>query len=382
MIKILHTGDIHLDSPFSQLDPKRAEIRRNELRAAFTSMMTYARCENVDAVLIAGDLFDHDFVTRETMSLIIHEFGKLKCPVIISPGNHDCVSDKSVWKKKIFPENTYIFTEEELSSFDFPDIGLAVYGWAFEKPFMKENPLSGKTVDNTERINVLCAHCDLTSPLSSSCPVSVQKLQDFGADYYALGHIHNPDGTPLPESIAYCGCLEGRSFDELGPKGCLLIEADKIGNHAVIKKTKLRFSKRRYECGALSVDGASTTHEIKEKIADFISEKKYGNDTLLRLTLTGNVDEALVVNISELEMSAPRLFALKINDETSPMWNASTLRSDPTVRGEFYRLLEPALSSEDPHEKRLASAALRYGLAALCGEDVTGDLPSGISEFM
>lgn len=142
----------------------------------------------------------------------------------------------------------------------------------------------------------------------------------------------------------------------------------------------MRFSKRRYERDTLPVDGASTTHEIKEKIAELISERRYSNDTLLRLTLKGNVDESLVINTSELEMSAPRLFALKIIDETSPLWNESALKIDPTIRGEFYRLLEPMLTSENPAEKKLGSAALRYGLAALAGESVTGDLPSGIGD--
>ena len=70
MIKIMHTGDIHLDSPFSSLTSRQAEVRRNELRAAFTSMMTYAKMNNTDLLLIAGDVFDAEYVTRETVSLL------------------------------------------------------------------------------------------------------------------------------------------------------------------------------------------------------------------------------------------------------------------------------------------------------------------------
>lgn len=57
MVKIMHTGDIHLDSPFSSLTSRQAEVRRNELRAAFTSMMTYAKMNNTDLLLIAGRRF-------------------------------------------------------------------------------------------------------------------------------------------------------------------------------------------------------------------------------------------------------------------------------------------------------------------------------------
>jgi len=118
MLKILHTGDIHLDCPFSSLDTRQAEIRRNELRAAFTSMMMYARMNQVNLMLIAGDLFDNRYVTRETIALLKSEFEKMSCPIVITPGNHDCAGEKSIWRKNVFPPNVHIFTEETLNLID------------------------------------------------------------------------------------------------------------------------------------------------------------------------------------------------------------------------------------------------------------------------
>lgn len=373
MIKILHSGDIHLDSPFSQLPPDKAEVRKNELRGTFTSLMTFARTENIDLMLIAGDFFDNDFVTRETLALIISEIGKLKCPVVISPGNHDFAREGSVWKKDIFPKNTFIFTSDKLSSFEFPEIGVRVYGWAFTDPAMRQNPLAGHRAERDGLINVLCAHCDLIAPVGPSCPVSVRELEEFGADYNALGHIHNPDEEGVfPKNVMYCGCLESRSYDETGPKGAVLCTIERDGGGAVrVSPQRIRFSKRRYENMTLAVDGASTNYELKEKIAGLISERKLGADTLLRVTLTGNVDESLVVNVGELERSTDRLFSLTVRDETVPLLNASSLASDPTVRGEVYRLLLPLITSDDPEERARGSAALRYSLAALAGESVT-----------
>ena len=62
--------------------------------------------------------------------------------------------------------------------------------------------------------------------------------------------------------------------------------------------------------------------------------------------------------------------SLKIEDATSPVLDADTLRRDPTVRGEFYRLLESALNDEDEKTRETAAAALRAGLSALAGESV------------
>ena len=63
MPKILHIGDIHLDSPFSLFDVEKSQARRQELRGTFTSIMMYAKLKNADIVLICGDLFDSEFVT-------------------------------------------------------------------------------------------------------------------------------------------------------------------------------------------------------------------------------------------------------------------------------------------------------------------------------
>ena len=369
MIKILHTGDVHLDSPFSGLDPTSAEVRRNELRAAFTSMFHYARTEKVDMILIAGDLFDAGFVTRETLALITREAANTPCPIIVSPGNHDSVSESSVWRRGIFPPNVHIFTKGELEHFDFPSLNVRVWGWAFTSPKMEASPLTGKSVrdvkDGEGMINILCAHGDLTSARSTSCPLTVREIEQFGAHYAALGHIHNP--MEYTDRIAYCGCPEGRSFDETGHKGALVVAID--GDS--ISTQKVRFSKRRYENDTLSVNGASSNGELREMIAEYITEKRYGDDTILRLTLTGAVDPAFTPGVAVLEENPPRVFKLKIVDGTTPELSADELRRDPTVRGEFYRLLESRLTSDDPEERATAAAALRAGLAALAGEAVT-----------
>jgi len=368
MLKILHTGDIHLDSPFSGLDPVTAEVRRNELRAAFTSLFHYAKVEKVDLILIAGDLFDSEFVTRETVALINREASAASCPIVISPGNHDSVSGAGVWKRGVFPDNVHIFTEDSLEYFDFPELDARVWGWAFTSKFMDSCPLTGKSIRDGEgnvRYKILCAHGDLVTSGSTSCPMKMSDLVSFGADYAALGHVHNP--VEYSDRVAYCGCLEGRSFDETGHKGALLVTLDGKS----ITTEKVRFSKRRYENDEVRVDGAASNGELREMITRHITDNHYGDDTVLRLTLKGEVDPSFTVNKLFLETDAPRVFSLKIIDKTSPMLDAESLRRDPTVRGEFYRLLEKDLLSDDEKTRSTAAAALRAGLAALAGEAVT-----------
>ena len=213
MVKIMHTGDIHLDSPFSSLTSRQAEVRRNELRAAFTSMMTYAKMNNTDLLLISGDVFDAEYVTRETVSLLCREFENYKKPVFISPGNHDPASEKSIWMRDIFPPNVHVFKAEEPERVSLSSVPVDVYGFGFTSREMTAVPVRSRNVEDKERINILLCHADMTSKTSTTCPLTPEDIDAFGADYTALGHIHNVSSAETGHDgrWCYCGCLEGRN---------------------------------------------------------------------------------------------------------------------------------------------------------------------------
>ena len=367
MLKILHTGDLHLDTAFASLDARQAQIRKNEMRSAFTSMMTYARMNAIDVILMAGDIFDNRFVTRETVQLMIREFEKFDGPICIAPGNHDYADTDSVWRRTAFPDNVHIFTETELMSISLPEKNCTVWGYGFTGQDLYDNLIRGRQVDDPAQYNLLVCHCDTLTD-SSNGPVKEADLRAFGADYAALGHWHNP--PKAGERWAYCGCLEPRNFTENGPKGACVAEIEKTASGSVVRMKRVRFAKRRYETGIMDVTGCGTMEEIREAAAAYIAEHKYGEDVLLQLQLTGTVPEGLVINSDLLEDMG--LFALKIEDGTTPGLDLQALAADKGIRGTFYRTLEPELTSSDPTRRETAMRALRYGLAAIAGENIIG----------
>ncbi len=370
MIKILHTGDVHLDSAFSGLDSRHAEIRRNELRAAFTSMMTYARANGIDLLLIAGDLFDGGYVTRETVALLVREFERFGKPVFIAPGNHDPASADSVWRKITFPENVHIFLENTLSAADVPDLPVTVYGFGFTENSLVTVPTDGMHVADPSRVNLLVCHCDMPGVKSSTkdCPMTAEHLDAFGADYAALGHIHNPPAPGHDGRWCYCGCLEARAFDETGPKGACVVEIDKTGTSSNVTVKRVRFSKRRYEKGELALTGLSTQADVREAVADYIAQNRFGEDTLLSLRLTGIVAPSLVIDTEALANDPCGLFFLRVEDATLPDVDRAALEKDPTITGELYRILKPSIESEDARTREVGIRAFRYALSALAGE--------------
>ena len=369
MIKILHCADIHLDSPFASENAIKAEVRRNELRGTFTSMMMYAKKNGADIVLIAGDLYDNEFVTKETVSLIIREFeNNPDCRFIISPGNHDIYTVNSVYSRTNFPENVYIFNTDVLSYFSFEDINTDVYGYAFVRREMQKNPFAGLLPQNHNAINLLCAHGDMLLGEKDCCPIKVNEIETSGFDYVALGHIHNSTGIEKTGNVyyAYSGCPEGRDYGETGYKGALWLEIDK-GN---VKAKELRFSKRRYESEKLNITGASSMTDVISNLRKLVTDQKYADDTALRVQFEGDVAPSLIISPSMLREQFKTLFELEVIDKTMPIYDYSYLENDPTIRGAFFEKIMPIFRNGSPEEQNIAARALRYGLSAISGNDI------------
>lgn len=372
MIKILHAGDIHLDSPFYSLTPDCAELRRAEFRSTFTSLMTHARTGSFDLVLIAGDMFDVRYVTRETVSLIVGEMAKVSCPIFISPGNHDPYTEDSVWKRIKLPDNVRVFSSENVGCYTLPEIGVTVYGYAFTEGRMNYSPIEGKRVENKDNINILLAHGDMASKQSPYSPLNEKLIEEFGADYTALGHIHNPEnyiGEAGECVYAYCGCLEGRSFDECGEKGAIDVCIDKKDGKVNVTMHQVKFSKRHYEIASVDVTGAQSLRDVISIVSPAIVS--YDDRTMLRLKLCGTVDKSLVISPSVIEREFPKLYYIQVEDETLPLLGSDYLEHDLSVKGEFYRILKPMLEGESESDRETALRALRYMNAAVSGESIT-----------
>lgn len=370
MIRILHCGDLHLDSPFSSLTHARSEARRQELRETFTYMMNYVQSENIDLLLIAGDLFDSGFVFKDTLALLSARFSALACPVVISPGNHDPYTSDSLYASGKLPDNVHVFTSETPSRIDFPAIGVSVTGYAFTSDRYEGNPLDAPHPLHSTHINVLLGHADLTSPISKYAPIPLRSLERSGFAYAALGHVHNP-----PKAIrvgkttaAYCGVAEGRSFDEPGFGGARLITFERTDHGISVTTKRLIFSHRRYMVEQIEADGAERDEDLVDRIAERIRLQGYGKETALRVILRGSVALRYTPDPAVLsERCRGELPLLEIKDMTSPVFDAAYLREDKTVRGELYRALEPQLNSADERQRKVASLALQYGLNALDG---------------
>ena len=372
MLKLFHTADVHLDAPFSLSDPIEAEKRRTGLRSAFCSMIHAAKRMEADIFLICGDLFESSFVTKDTAAQVVREMESFPtCRFFITPGNHDPYDESSPYALLSFPKNVFVFTAETPAYVDTPEKNARVYGHAYVKKDIPDGLFSGFHVEDESKINILAAHGFVDAPQSTCNVLMKRDIEQSGLDYIALGHVHTHDGFLKSGKTvyAYSGCPVGRGFDECGYKGAIVGSISKENGETDCRLSTVKTCDKRFEKINVDLSGAKTADESLRRI---LSEAEgYGEDTALRITADGAISPDAVLNGDEVRRALRAPFYLEWFDNSVPILDTERLKNDPTILGAYYRQLESKLLSDDPAVRKTASMALRYGLAALCGRELS-----------
>ena len=98
-IRILHTADWQLGKPFAGLSGDTGALLRAARFDAVRTIARLAREHEVDAVLVAGDVFDDNYVERATVAKALAAMREFDGPWLLLPGNHDPALAASVWTR-------------------------------------------------------------------------------------------------------------------------------------------------------------------------------------------------------------------------------------------------------------------------------------------
>jgi len=357
---------VHFDSPFALNDPRNVELRRMEFRSAFSSLVMYAKNWGARLFLIAGDLFDDEYISKETANLISREIASYPdCRFFISPGESDYYHPKSPYKLIKWPDNAHIFKSNDLTKIEIPELNTDIYGYAFTEPSLRVNPFANKKPQNQERINILVGHGDMYLSDSQVCPITQNDVGRSGFDYIALGHLHHSSGVLKVSGtyFSYPGCLEGRGFHEPGYKGAMFGEVGK----GICDIKAQRFSKRRYQVIEVDISQLVTELQIIEAIK---TAANFMDDTALRVELTGTLRPGFVLNTYSIEEKFAGFNFIQVKNRTVPYIDVNTLKYDRSVKGIFFRKLESKLNSKNEKEREEARLALQYGFNAFIGLNI------------
>lgn len=356
-MKIIHCSDLHLDSALrTHLTPEKARERSAELCVAFGRMVRFAVREHVDAVLIAGDLFDSVHVSGRTADEVIEQIRRAPdITFFYIRGNHD--TRMSSFECRKLPENLVTFGAQ-WESHRCGDVVITAIepegsGWLTFYEDLKLNP---------QDLNIVMLHGQISTQPGIE-QIALPLLRGKQIHYLALGHIHAYQKTPLDldGAYCYCGCLEGRGFDECGEKGFVLLET----GGGRIQSRFVPFAARHLHEIPVYLTGGETVTEILHLMEAAAGE--IAREDLVKFVLKG--DYTLQTQKDPLfwqKALAERFWFVKIEDQSRLRLDREDYAHDASLKGEFVRLV--LLSDRDEAQK---ARIISCGLQALSGEEVT-----------
>ena len=352
-MKLIHCADLHLDSPMeSNLSSEKARERKGELRAALARMIRFAEENGVEAILIAGDLFDSNHITKSTEKYVLELFSAHpSIRFFYLAGNHD--RGTALQSADPCPDNLYFFDQGWTSY----DLGEAVITGS-------EAPDEDTLNLSPDRLNILLLHGQETrgGGAKREDVIRFGRLKGKHVDYVALGHIHEYRCARIDERCIACysGCPEGRGFDECGTKGFVLLETDgKQITHRFIPNATREL--HTVTCDVSDVCSQLVLEERVTKLTAHLPAKD-----MVKLVLCGTTSEAAVFDLVRLRgMLTEQFYFAKIKDESRLLIRPEDYRNDVSLKGEFVRRVMASDLKDNEKERVIAC-----GLRALAGEEL------------
>ena len=231
--RFIHCSDLHIDSPFKGLTsqaPTLANALRESTFKAFQNIARLALQEKVDAVLIAGDVFDgadRSLQAQLKFRRILKELSDEGIQSFIVHGNHDPLNS---WAHTLeWPEHVTIFPGNKVQRVPVKKDGeniAWVYGISYPQKEVTENLALKFRKEEEDGFSIGLLHTNVGQQPGHDnyAPCSINDLVSRNFDYWALGHIH--EYKVLRENdpaIVYSGNTQARHLRETGQKGCCLV---------------------------------------------------------------------------------------------------------------------------------------------------------------
>jgi len=293
MFKFLHTADIHLDSPLKGLESYEdapVEEIRGASRRAFDNLIDFAIEEEVDFILIAGDLYDGDWKDYNTGLFFVNRMGRLQragIRVFIISGNHDAASHTT--RALPLPANVIHFSAKKAETKLLDELGVAIHGRSYPTRAVSENLALQYPPKHAGYFNIGLLHSALTGRVGHEpyAPCSVDDLRASGYDYWALGHVHQLEVVARDPWIIFPGNIQGRHIRETGAKGAMLVTVEEGRVTAVEQR---EFDVLRWALCRVDVSACETIDAVFGQVRQAIEAGRTAGDgrtVAMRLDLAG-----------------------------------------------------------------------------------------------
>ena len=292
-LRFVHTADLHLDSPLKSLatrDPALAHAVRTASRTALTRTVDLCLDESVDALVIAGDLYDGDQRSMHTAAALTREMRRLHeagVPVYAVRGNHDARS--RITRELALPDNVHGY-DGRGGTHLLGDGRAAFHGVSFTRAHAPESLVPKFRAPRPDAWNVGLLHTSLAGAEGHDvyAPCAAADLVGRGYDYWALGHVHvravHREHAP---AIVMPGNPQGRDMGEDGARSVTLVTLDEVDGTRLDARP---VGPARFERIAIDVTGVADWQALVRLCEDALVERREALDEeqlICRLELVG-----------------------------------------------------------------------------------------------
>jgi DNA repair exonuclease SbcCD nuclease subunit len=361
--RFIHAADVHLDSPLTGLSAYEGapvELLRTASRGALTQLVDRAIEEQVDFLVIAGDLYDGDWKDYNTGLFLSREMGRLErenIPVFILHGNHD--ADSEITRQLTLPGNVTTFGSRAPETHRIDGLKVALHGQSFKEAATTENLAAGypDPVGGFFNIGVLHTALEGHAAHANYAPCSVAELQAKGYGYWALGHVHEHRVVSREPAIVFPGNLQGRHAREPGPRGAVLVDVH--GQDVSLERLIVDVVRWHH----LQVDVSEATslldaaRQVGEALEEAVEEHADGRPMSVRVTLHGRsaahgelfgLEGQLRAEILSLAnaLGEDAVWIEKVRVRTEPELDAEQIKARADAVAELQIMLERAEQDE------------------------------------
>lgn len=371
-VKIVHTADVHLDLCYAGLGlpASYGTRRRQRLREAFQRIVVRAGEWPADALLIAGDLFEGDRVTRDTIAFLKAQFASIPhVSVVIAPGSGDPFTATSPYATETWPVNVHIFQRPEWEAAVVCEGALTVHGFAFDGAEISRNPFGELRLPADGSVHVAVAYGTerghAPEEVPAVAPFEAADVADEPLRYLALGHVHafTPIEGDFRTKIAYAGSPEGHGFDEFGERHFVEVTVDGDAVRVEpVPSARVHYRTHSIDCG--TVESSAEIVQALRGLAEASPTR-----LIARVALTGNAAVDIGAELESLhDTTAGEFEFLQLIDETLPTEDYDALAREETSLGLFVRgLTEEIADQSDPVRAAMLMRAREVGVAAFRG---------------
>lgn len=261
-MRFLHLADVHLDTSFTG----RTEALRNRLREASREALgralDAALAEKVDAVLIAGDLFDGNRLSFSSERFLVGQLDRLGAAgihVVYATGNHDPGRLAFPGRGPAWPDHVTVVGRRTPRRIPIRRSGDTV---GFVTAAGHEGHREALDLSESfprpqgELPEVALLHTQVHAARSAEdhhayAPSRLETLRRSGFDYWALGHVHTRQCLSEHPPIHYPGNIQGRTPKERGPRGGLFVDLSDRADPRVEFRAFARIRWETIEVGGL-----------------------------------------------------------------------------------------------------------------------------------